>query len=194
MCWKFNQGGLLLPRGLSNPTRKYRGRFPDSFGTPGWGFSARPPQIRDRLGIPVAQWKDGPHLDAARKVQNVRAPWRDLGGPSRSLAICATILLVASAMAGFEAVVLMILGPARDVVVKPFVILGYLEGCAIFFSLIGIVVSIICLVLYAPYQLIREKAFMLRASRAPQKSDQFTYFETVPRVHLHNPDDDGAPD
>ena len=88
----------------------------------------------------------------------------------------------------------MILGPARDIVIKPFVILGFLEACAIFFSVIGIVVSIICLMLYRPYQLISEKIFMHRARNAAQVSDQFTYFETVPRAHMHDPDEDGAPD
>ena len=81
----------------------------------------------------------------------MRTPWRDLGGPSRSLAISATVLLIASALGGIEAAVLMVLGPARDIVIKPFVILGYLEACAICFSVIGIVLSIICLILYRPY-------------------------------------------
>ena len=124
----------------------------------------------------------------------MRAPWRDLGGPSRSLAASATALLVASALGGFEAVVLMILGPARDMVIKPFVILGYLEACAIVFSVIGIVVSIICLMLYRPYLFISEKMYMYRARKAGQVSDQFTYFETVPRTHMHDPDEDGRPD
>ncbi|MBS1805261.1 MAG: hypothetical protein JST28_18020 [Acidobacteria bacterium] len=124
----------------------------------------------------------------------MRAPWRDLGGPSRSLAASATVLLVASALAGFEAVVLMILGEARDLVIKPFVILGYLEACAIVFSAIGIVVSIICLILYRPYQMLSEKIFFYRARKTAQVSDQFTYFETVPRAYVHNPDEDGTPD
>jgi hypothetical protein len=88
----------------------------------------------------------------------------------------------------------MILGPARDVVVKPFVILGYLEICGVVFSVIGIVVSMICLILYRPYLSIREKIFIYRARHAAQESDQFTYFETVPRAHMHDPDEDGAPD
>jgi hypothetical protein len=106
----------------------------------------------------------------------------------------ATILLVASGLGGFEAVVLMILGPARDIVIKPFIIAGYLEACAIVFSLIGIAVSIICLMLYRPYQLISEKIFFYRARKAAPVSDQFTYFETVPRGHMHDADEDGAPD
>jgi hypothetical protein len=124
----------------------------------------------------------------------VRAPWRDLWGPSKWLAISATILLVASGLGGFEAVVLMILGPARDIVIKPFVILGYLEACAIVFSLTGIVVSIICLMLYRPYQLISEKIFFYRARKAAQVSDRFTSFETVPRTNMHEANEDGAPD
>lgn len=127
-------------------------------------------------------------------IAAVQAPWRDLGGPSRSLAISATVLLVASGLAGAEAAVLMILGPARDIVIKPFVIAGYLEGCAIFFSVIGIVVSMICLVLYRPYQAVREMMFMRRARKAAQVSDRFTSFETVPRMHMHDPNEDGAPD
>ena len=106
----------------------------------------------------------------------------------------ATFLLVASGLGGFEAVVLMILGPARDIVIKPFIIAGYLEACAIVFSLIGIVVSIVCLMLYRPYQLISEKIFFYRARKAAPVSDQFTYFETVPRGHMHDSDEDGAPD
>lgn len=104
------------------------------------------------------------------------------------------MLLYASALGGIEAVVLMVLGPARDIVIKPFVILGFLEACAIFFSGIGIVVSIICLMFYHPYQLIKEKLFFYRARKAAQVSDQFTYFETVPRTQMHQADEDGAPD
>jgi hypothetical protein len=124
----------------------------------------------------------------------VQAPWRDLGGPSRPLAVSATVLLVASGLAGIEAAVMLILGPARDIVIRPFVIAGYLEGCAIFFSLLGIGVSIICLILYRPYLFIREKIFFYRARNAAQVSDQHTYFETVPGGAAHDPDEYGAPD
>lgn len=124
----------------------------------------------------------------------MQTPWKDLGGPSRSVAISATVLLVSSGLAGIEAAVLMILGPARDIVIKPFVILGYLEGCGIVFSVIGIIISMICLILYRPYLAIREQIFLYRARHATQVSDQFTYFETVPRGHGHDPDEDGAPD
>ncbi|WP_109484720.1 hypothetical protein [Occallatibacter savannae] len=120
--------------------------------------------------------------------------WRDLSGPSRSLAISATVLLYASGFGGVEAVVVMILGPARDIVIKPFVILGFLEACAILFSSIGIVVSIICLMFYHPYLLIKQKIFFHRARNAAQVSDQFTHFETVPRTPMYHADEDGAPD
>ena len=124
----------------------------------------------------------------------MRAPWRGLGGPSRSLAACSTVLLVASALGGAEAAVLIILGPARDIVIKPFVILGYLEGCAILFSTIGIVASIICLMLYRPYLALRERLFIYRARRARQVSDRFTHLETISSAHMPNPDEDGVPD
>lgn len=97
-------------------------------------------------------------------------------------------------MAGIEAAVLMVLGPARDIVLKPFVILGYLEACGIFFSVIGIVVSMVCLIFYRPYLFLREKLFFYRARRAGQVSDRFTFFETVPGAHLHSHDEDGTPD
>jgi len=103
-------------------------------------------------------------------------------------------LLVASALGGIEAAVLMLLGPARDIVIKPFVILGFLEVCAIAFSLMGIVVSLICLVFYRPYLLVSEKLYLYRARKAPKVSDQYTYFETVPRGPIQDPDEDGAPD
>jgi hypothetical protein len=124
----------------------------------------------------------------------VQAPWKDLGGPSRSLAISATVLLVASGLAGVEAAVMLILGPARDIVIRPFIIAGYLEGCAIFFSVLGIGLSMICLILYRPYLLIREKIFFYRARKAAQVSDRHTYFETVPQMAAHDPDEDGTPD
>lgn len=124
----------------------------------------------------------------------MRAPWRNLNGPARPLAVSATVLLIASALGGIEAAITMILGPARDIVIKPFVLLGYLEAAAILFSLIGIVVSIVCLIFYRPYLYITEKIFLYRASRAAQVSDEHTYFEDVYRAAVHNPDEDGAPD
>jgi len=115
-------------------------------------------------------------------------------GPSRTLAISATVLLVASGLGGVEAAITMILGPAREIVVKPFFILGYLEACAIFFSLLGIVASIICLIFYRPYLYVREKIFLYRARRAPQVSDAHTWFENAHLASLHNAEEDGAPD
>jgi hypothetical protein len=109
------------------------------------------------------------------------------------LAVSATVLLVASGLGGIEAAIMIILGPARDIVIRPFVILGYLEACAILFSVLGIVVSMICLVFYRPYLHTRERIFLYRARRAPQVNDDHTWFESV-HGGLHNPDEDGAPD
>lgn len=115
-------------------------------------------------------------------------------GPSRTLAISATVLLVACGLGAVEAAVMLILGPAREIVIKPFVILGYLEACAIFFSVLGVVGSFISLVFYRPYLYIRERIFLYRARNAPRVSDEHTSFESVYRTPLHNPDEDGAPD
>jgi len=117
-------------------------------------------------------------------------------GPSRTLAISATVLLVASGLAGFEATVMLILGPAlndsaaHEFVLKPFVIAGYLEGSGIFFSLIGIVVSIICLMFYNPYLYIRGK---IRARRASVDDDN-SWGGPVYVAPGHYRDEDGAPD
>jgi len=106
----------------------------------------------------------------------------------------ATILLVASGLLGVEAGIMIILGPARDLVVKPFVLLGYLEVCAMFFSSLGIVCGILGLIFYRPYLFISEKILIFRARRAGDVSDEHTYFENVAPVHTHNPEEDGAPD
>lgn len=127
----------------------------------------------------------------------MQAPWRNLRGPARSLAISATILLVASALGGVEAGIMIVLGPARDALIKPFILLGYLEACAMFFSLIAIVISIVCLIFYQPYLYIREKIFLYRARHAAQVSDEHIAFEEVRPVsttRIHNPEEDGAPD
>lgn len=130
----------------------------------------------------------------------MKAPWRNLNGPARPLAACATILLVASGLGAVEAAAMMILGPAllsdqvRDMVLKPLVIAAYLEGCAVFFSVIGIVVSFVCLIFYRPYLFLREKMFLLRARRAGQVSDDHTWFEPAYQGHGHVGDEDGAPD
>jgi hypothetical protein len=124
----------------------------------------------------------------------VQSPWRNLRGPARLLALCATILLVASGLLAIEAGTMLILGPARNIVIKPFVLLGYLEVCAAFFSLVGIVCAIVGLIFYRPYLYITEKIMISRAHNTAEVSDQNTYFEDVPPLHTHNPEEDGAPD
>lgn len=107
------------------------------------------------------------------------------------------LLLIASAMLGLEAGIMIILGPARSIVIKPFILLGYLEACAIFFSVLGILAAIIGLIFYRPYLHISEKILIYRAHRAAQVSDQNTSFEDVdpfPAAQIHNPEEDGAPD
>ena len=117
-------------------------------------------------------------------------------GPSRTLAVSATVLLVASGLAGIEAAVMLILGPAlnsgaaSEFVLKPFVIAGYLEACGIFFSVIGIVVSIICLMFYNPFLYIREK---IRARHAPTDHDD-SWDGPAYDASGHYRDEDGAPD
>jgi hypothetical protein len=124
----------------------------------------------------------------------VQAPWRNLRGPARLLALCATILLVSSGLVAVEAGIMIILGPARNIVVKPFVLLGYLEVCAIFFSLVGIVCAILGFIFYHPYLYLSEKLMIYRARRTAEVSDEHTYFEDVEPLPVHNPEEDGAPD
>lgn len=130
----------------------------------------------------------------SRKALAVKALWRNLKGPSRALAISSTILLVSSALLGAEAGIMIILGAARNILVKPFILLGYLEVCAMFFSLLFIVASIIGIVFYRPYLYIREQIYLYRARHAPQVSDRYTYFETTGSAPGHNPEEDGTPD
>ena len=124
--------------------------------------------------------------------------WSNLRGPSRLLAVCATILLIASTLLGMEAGIMLILGPARDIVLKPFILAGYVEACAILFSLLGIVAGIIGLIFYRPFAFIREKVFLFRARHAAQVSDEHTWFEDAHSVSAtipaYNPDEDGSPD
>jgi hypothetical protein len=110
------------------------------------------------------------------------------------LAISATVLLVASGLLGIEAGIMIILDNARNLVIKPFVLLGYLEVCAIFFSCVFIVAGIVGLIFYRPYLILAEKIFLYRARRTAQISDNQTCFEDVPRADVHNPEEDGAPD
>jgi len=135
-----------------------------------------------------------PAPNAARKANAVPSPWRNLRGPARLLAKCATILLVASGLLGIEAGTMIVLGDARNIVIKPFILLGYLEICAMFFSSIGIICGLIGLIFYRPYLYISEKILILRARRSGEVSDEYTYFEDVPSEHSQNPEEDGSPD
>ena len=127
------------------------------------------------------------------KGNAVQSPWRNLHGPARLLANCATILLVASGLLGLEAGIMIVLGDARDVVVKPFILLGYLEICAMFFSTLGIICAIVGLAFYRPYGFISEQILTFRARRVPQVSQRFT-FENIPSAYAPNPEEDGLPD
>ena len=124
----------------------------------------------------------------------MQSPWRNLRGPARLLALCATVLLVASGLLAIEAGTMIILGPARNIVIKPFVLLGYLEVCAVFFSLVGILCAIVGFIFYRPYLYLSEKIMIRRARHTAEVSDDHTYFEDVEPVHTHNPEEDGAPD
>lgn len=127
----------------------------------------------------------------------MRKIYGNLRGPARLLAGCATTLLIASALLGAEAGIMIILGPARNIVIKPFLLLGYLEACAMFFSLLGIVAAIVGLIFYRPWLYITEKIYIYRARHTGQVSDGRAYFEDVrpaPGAPTHNPEEDGAPD
>jgi hypothetical protein len=112
------------------------------------------------------------------------------------LGSCATILLVASALLGAEAGIMIILGPDRNIVVRPFLLLGYLEVCAIFFSIIGIVCSIVGLIFYRPYLYLCEKLLKIRARRAGEDNSQYTFYQNIPSPvrARHQDDEDGSPD
>ena len=122
------------------------------------------------------------------------SPWSNLRGPAKLVANSAFVLLVASGFLGIEAGAMIVLGEARNLVIKPFVLLGYLEVCAIFFSSLGIVCGIVGLIFYRPYLYISEEIYLHRARRTPQVSDQHTYFESAPVLYTPNPEEDGAPD
>lgn len=107
----------------------------------------------------------------------MQKPWMNLSGPAKMVAISATVLLVASGMLGIEAGLMIVLGSGRDVVLKPFTILGYLEICGIFFSLLGIIAGIVGLIFYSPYRYISDKIFMYRARRAGEVSSEYIFFE-----------------
>jgi hypothetical protein len=124
----------------------------------------------------------------------VSSPWSNLRGPAKLLANSATILLVASGFLGVEAGIMIVLGEARNIILKPFVLLGYLEICAMLFSSVGILCGIVGLIFYRPYIYLSEKIYMYRARHTAQVTDQHTHFEDVARVHIPNPEEDGAPD
>jgi hypothetical protein len=119
----------------------------------------------------------------------------NLKGPAKLLASCAKTLLVASTLLAIEAGILIVLGEARDIVIKPFILLGYVEICAMFFSSVGIICGIVALALYHPYLYLSNKILYFRARRAPEVSDRYTYFENIPSpLRASNWDEDGAPD
>ena len=141
----------------------------------------------------VAKWHQDPHNRlSASEVTAIQAPWRNLIGPVRTLAISATVLLIASALLAVEAGILLILGPDRNIVIKPFILLGYLEACAMFFSLLFIVLAIVGMIFYRPYQFISEKFSKLRGRRAAEV--RYTIEDVPQRMHVPNPEEDGAPD
>lgn len=86
---------------------------------------------------------------------------------------------------------MLILGPARDIVVRPFILLGYVEACAIFFSLIFVIAAIIGLIFYRPYLYVREKLLMRAADKTQER---YTYLETASPPPHRNLEEDGSPD
>ena len=119
----------------------------------------------------------------------------NLKGPAKLLASCAKVLLVASTFLAIEAGTLIVLGEARDNVIKPFILLGYLEIYAMFFSGVGIICGIVGLVFYHPYLYLTNKILFFRARRAPEVSDRYTYFENIPSpLRTNDWHEDGAPD
>jgi hypothetical protein len=120
----------------------------------------------------------------------------NLRGPSRLLAVCATVLLIASALLGAEAAIMIILGPARDIVLRPFLLLGYLEACAMFFSILGVVASIIGIIFYRPYRYISDMIYRYRINRAAQANQpaRLEQLRPAPAAYSYNPEEDGTPD
>jgi hypothetical protein len=102
-------------------------------------------------------------------------------------AISAVVLLVAAGMLGIEAGLMIVLGSDRDIVLKPFTILGYLEICAIFFSLIGTIAGILGLIFYSPYRYISDRIFLYRAHHSPEGGNEHFSFEDVHPAQHHNP-------
>ena len=84
----------------------------------------------------------------------------------------------------------MMIVPDRDVVFRPFILLGYVEICAMFFSAIGIVFGIVGLILYHPFLWISEKLLRRPSGRV---SNRYTYTDVPSPVHSSH-DEDGTPD
>jgi hypothetical protein len=118
----------------------------------------------------------------------MQKPWMNLRGPARIVAISATVLLIASGMLGVEAGLMIVLGPDGEIVRRPFVILIYLETCAIFFSVLGIVGGIICMIFYRPYRYISDKIYFFRARHTAEVSNEYLYFQDVHPAQAHNPE------
>jgi hypothetical protein len=119
----------------------------------------------------------------------MQKPWMNLRGPARMVAISATVLLVASGMLGVEAGLMIVLGSGRDMVLKPFTILGYLEVSAIFFALLGIVAGVLGLIFYHPYRYISDSIFFYRARRAGEVSNDSISFEDARPAQGQSPED-----
>jgi hypothetical protein len=143
-----------------------------------------------------AKWQEDSHFKhPARKVTALPSRGNNLKGPAGLLASSAKILLIASTLLAIEAGILIVLGEARDIVIKPFVLLGYVEICAMLFSSVGIICGMVGLILYRPYLYLTNKILFFRARRAPEVSDRYTYFENIPSpLRINNTEEDGAPD
>lgn len=82
-----------------------------------------------------------------------------------------------------------------DTIIKPLILLGYLEICAMFFSGIGIICGIVGLIFYHPYLYLSNKIIFFRTGRAADAGYRYTYFENVPSpLRTSNLDEDGSPD
>jgi hypothetical protein len=73
-------------------------------------------------------------------------------------------------------------------------LLGYVEACAILFSLIFVIAAIIGLIFYRPYHYIREKLQMRRARLGGQDTPRYSYLETASLAPVRRFEEDGSPD
>lgn len=89
---------------------------------------------------------------------------------------------------------MILLGPARNIVIKPFILLGYLELCAMFFSLLGIVVAVLGWILAPLFRFLGMRFLIFRVKQAGEVSDEYTSFEDVETASPCDPDEDGTPD